>query len=476
MYETGSSSAWGKRCGRIDYNIRRGRYSPHSSIKFEYRDSIGKTLSRQYLTVAAPPQDARRSPSRWAAEKETGSGAATGGQRRRIRSMDMPDFDVIILGAGPAGSALALALARKARDPSRIALLGPARPKAPPAGAGHAASVGIDPRCLALNHGSRVFLESLKAWPANSAEIKHVHVSQRGRLGRVVIDHEELDTPRLGDVVRYDDLLDAFDHALKASGVSRIEGRGLPRLTDHRIECRYEAGTVTAALAVQSDGARPRGVERHYGQHAVLGNVRVSRPRAGWAFERFTGSGPLAALPHPQGHDIYSIVWCCSPQQADELRGLPRAEFDRRLHEQFGERLGSIESVSKVSVFPLSLHAGPTQLNARCIAVGNAAQTLHPVAGQGLNLGLRDVAQLTQTLSRWLLQPDRDPAPYGAEFTSRRRPDRWLTMGITDFLPRIFSTGNPLIEHAGGSGLLAMDLLPPLRRRFASQLLQGLRT
>src|SRR5690606_19292548 len=136
----------------------------------------------------------------------------------------------------------------------------------------HAASVGIDPRCLALNHGSRIFLESLKAWPSNSAEIKHVHVSQRGRLGRVVIDHEELDTPRLGDVVRYDDLLDALDQALKASGVTRIEGRGLPRLTDHRIECRYEAGTVTAALAVQSDGARPRGVERHYGQHAVLGN------------------------------------------------------------------------------------------------------------------------------------------------------------------------------------------------------------
>jgi len=389
--------------------------------------------------------------------------------------METPDFDIVILGAGPAGCALALALARKARDPARIALLGPPRPAAPAPGTGIAATAGVDPRCLALNHGSRAYLETLDAWPAKAAEILYVHVSQRHRLGRVVIDHHDLDVPRLGNVVRYDDVLAALDGALERSGVIRIDGRALPRLTGPHIECRHEAGTLTARLAVQSDGMRPKGLERHYGQHAVLANVRASRPRPGWAYERFTHTGPLAALPHPQGPDLYSIVWCCGPEQAESLRGAPAAEFDRLLHTHFGERLGRFESASRRSVFPLALHAGPTVLNARCIAVGNAAQTLHPVAGQGLNLGLRDVAQLAQSLGPWLLRPESDPQPFCADFVRRRRADRWLTVAITDVLPRVFSTGNRLLEHAGGAGLLAMDILPPLRNQLARQLLQGLR-
>jgi len=389
--------------------------------------------------------------------------------------MNTADFDVVILGAGPAGSALALALARKARDPARIALMGPPRPPAGAPGKGRSASAGVDPRCLALNHGSRVFLETLGAWPNQAAEIHYVHVSQRHRLGRVIIDHDDLDVPRLGNVVRYDDLLDTLQNALEHSGVTRIEARGLPRLSAHRIECRHDAGVVTARLAIQSDGARPEGMARHYGQHAVLTNVRVSHPRDGWAYERFTQTGPLAALPHPQAPDIYSIVWCCGPQQAETLRGLPAREFDRRLQEQFGDRLGRLESLTKLSVFPLALYAGPSRMNPRCIAIGNAAQTLHPVAGQGLNLGLRDVAQLTHSLGPWLLRPDTDPYPYCTEFISRRRADRWLTIGITDFLPRIFSTRNRFIEHASGAALLSMDLIPPLRNQLARQLLQGLR-
>ncbi|NYT22840.1 FAD-dependent monooxygenase [Alcaligenaceae bacterium] len=388
--------------------------------------------------------------------------------------METPDFDVVILGAGPVGSALALALARKAPDPARIALVAPLRP-ATARGAGHAATARVDPRSLALNHGSRVYLEALAAWPSSAADILCVHVSQRHRLGRVIIDHNDLGVPRLGSVVRYDDLLDALHGALTTSGVTQLAGRALPRLSGHRIECRHEGGAITARLAVLSDGARPEGVERHYGQHAVLATVRASRPRPGWAYERFTRSGPLAVLPHPQGSELYSIVWCCGPDQAERLRGLPAPEFDRLLHEHFGERLGGFQSVSGRTVFPLSMHAGPSLINARCIAVGNAAQTLHPVAGQGLNLGLRDVAQLSQSLGRWLLRPESDPHPFCTEFTLRRRPDRWLTMAITDFLPRAFSTGNRMLEHAGGAALLAMDLVPPLRNQLARQLLQGLR-
>jgi len=152
-------------------------------------------------------------------------------------------------------------------------------------------------------------------------------------------------------------------------------------------------------------------------------------------------------------------------------------------------------------VFPLSLHAGPSLVNARCVAIGNAAQTLHPVAGQGLNLGLRDAAQFAQAMAPWLArlhgtgseearpgvarpgaarpspaQAESDPAPLLRQFAGRRRADRWLTAGITDFLPRVFATGNPLVEHAGGLALLALDLAPPLRKPLARHLLQGLRT
>src|SRR5690606_30281205 len=149
--------------------------------------------------------------------------------------------------------------------------------------------------------------------------------------------------------------------------------------------------------------------------------------------------------------------------------------FADAVHLAFGDRLGRLMCVGNRHRSPLSLHAGPSMINPRTIAVGNAAQTLHPVAGQGLNLGLRDAGQLAVALTPWLAQADADPRPYLDKFVERRRPDRWLTAGITDFLPRVFTTGNPAIEHAAGLTLLAMDLAPPLQGPLARHLLIGLR-
>ncbi len=374
--------------------------------------------------------------------------------------MDFPTYDIAISGAGPVGSALALILAGKSLRPQRIALVG--RHSDASRVAQEAAA---DPRTLALNHGSRVLLEQLGAWPEESASIDFVHVSQRGRLGRTLIDHKELNVPRLGSVVAYDALLASLRRALAQSGVDLIEdatgldGRG-----------------IRSTLAVQSDGARPRGVQRDYRQHALLATVRADRPRQGWAFERFTAQGPLAVLPHPLGQDLYGIVWCCSPAQAGRLLAMDLPAFDAILHDTFGDRLGRLRCNSERHVFPLSMHAGPSLINARTVAIGNAAQTLHPVAGQGLNLGLRDAAQLGQALAPWLARPQGDATHRLAQFARNRRPDRWLTAGITDFLPRVFTTGNPLVEHACGLALLTLDMLPPLRHSLARQLLQGLRT
>jgi 2-octaprenyl-6-methoxyphenol hydroxylase len=385
--------------------------------------------------------------------------------------MKTPTYDISISGAGPAGSALALILARKAPAPERIAVVG----RHPDADATPAAARG-DPRTLALNHGSRVLLEQLGAWPDECASIETVHVSQRGRLGRTLIKHDELGVPRLGSVVAYEGLMAALRRALKSSGVSLVNGTPVPTLGGDHTVLDLGDRQITSRLSVLSDGSRPKGVRRTYRQQAVLATLRASRPRAGWAFERFTREGPLAVLPHPDGGGLYGMVWCCAPTTATRLLALPDDAFAAAVRDTFGERLGAFHCDGERHVFPLSMHAGPSLVNARTVAIGNAAQTLHPVAGQGLNLGLRDAAQLGITLASWLADTSADPEPLLQRYAARRRPDRWLTAGITDFLPRIFATGNPLIEHAGGLALLSLDLLPWLRTPLARHLLQGLRT
>jgi len=385
--------------------------------------------------------------------------------------MQAPEFDIAIAGAGPVGSALALLLARHAPRPERILLVGaPFLDSAPPA-----PQKAPDPRSLAMNHGSRSVLEQLGAWPAHSASIETVHVSQRGRLGRTVIRHDEMGVPRLGSVVAYHDLLACLHAAVRHCGVTMSQASQAYPLIAQHVHLQVDGRDISSAVTILSDGSRPSGLRREYNQHAVLTTVRASQPQARWAFERFTDQGPLALLPHPDGPDRYGVVWCCAPQHAEALRRLDPPAFNQALSRVFGDRLGRLECQGLRHVFPLSLNAGPQLLNPRTVAIGNAAQTLHPVAGQGLNLGLRDAVQLSQALAPWLVQPGQAPGPLLESFARRRKADRWLTTGITDFLPRIFSTRNPLVEHCSGIGLLAMDLIPPLRASLGRHLMQGLR-
>jgi len=375
------------------------------------------------------------------------------------------DFDVAILGGGPVGTVLALLLAQAAPDPARIALLRsePARK---------------DPRAIAMNHGSRVLLATLDALPSQAAGIDTIHVSQRGRLGRTLIRHSDFDVPMLGCVVEYDDIQTRLEQALTLSGISVCTGAFadvIAQSPDDGVTIRQGDDTLHAALAIRADGAPRADLRRDYGQHAVLTTVTASRPRPGWAWERFTREGPLALLPHPDGLDQYSLVWCCAPERAAELQALDDAAFSVALNRAFGERLGALRSDRPRAVFPLSLSLNHQPVEGRTVVIGNAAQTLHPVAGQGLNLGLRDAARLALALSPWLNAPHDDPTPLLADFAQARRADRWLTAGLTDLLPRVFATGQPLLEHAGGLALLALDVCAPLRAPLARHLLQGLR-
>ncbi|HBP31676.1 MAG: FAD-dependent monooxygenase [Advenella sp.] len=384
--------------------------------------------------------------------------------------MENVDFDIAIIGAGPVGLALACALDKLPGIRPTVALFQADHPVM------H--NPARDTRVLALNHGSRVFLEQLQGWPGQYAAIETVHVSQKGRLGRTLITHTDFDVAALGYVVPYRAIHASLQQEVNVGHTLRLAGAPatVANEPDSATASVSQNGkTYRARIVVQCDGAKPDTQLRDYNQHAIITSARAALPRPGWAWERFTCEGPLAVLPHPVFADAQSIVWCTSPARARELLTADDASFSRALTDHFGDRLGPFSVLESRHIFPLALSVSKNTVNGRIVTIGNAAQALHPVAGQGLNLGLRDVAGLLRALQPWLIDPAQDPQPALAVFAGARRADRGITRQLTDFMPRIFTTGNPLIEHACGLSLLALDLAKPLRRPLARHLLQGYR-
>ncbi|MEG1056207.1 MAG: FAD-dependent monooxygenase, partial [Janthinobacterium sp.] len=216
--------------------------------------------------------------------------------------------------------------------------------------------------------------------------------------------------------------------------------------------------SLRASLLVQAEGGlfgqqQERAVSRDYGQSAIIAHVRTTSPIAHRAYERFTDEGPLALLPQDDG---YALVWCVPPTRAEQLLALDDAAFLARLGAAFGSRLGRFSHTTARLAYPLGLNA---QANgtARTVAIGNAAQTLHPVAGQGLNLGLRDAAVLARVLAQ-------DSSPAGLErYASLRQADRGLTVRVTDTMARIF-TGSAPTQGLLGLSLGLLDLVSPARK------------
>lgn len=371
------------------------------------------------------------------------------------------DYDLIICGAGPVGLALAALLLRDGMDAKRLLLVD---------GKSLHASTA-DPRTIALSWGSRQILERAGAWPVAADAIREIHVSRRGKFGRAMLRADEVGVPELGYVCRYGNLVQALDAQIAKAGVQVMRPVLAQSTSEHEdaVELKLDNGVVLSAeLLVQAEGGlfneqSARRQTRDYGQTAIIANVQASAIPPGRAYERFTDEGPLALLPQEGG---YALVWCMRPERAQQMAALDEAEFLQALQEAFGQRVGRFTSARARHAFPLGLNAHEAQTR-RTVAIGNAAQTLHPVAGQGLNLGLRDAAVLARALAR---HPGMDGL---VRYVSERRADRQATLRLTDGMARFFTVGAG--QTLAGASLGLMDALPPLKRGFAAQMIFGWR-
>ncbi|MCC6915828.1 MAG: FAD-dependent monooxygenase [Nitrosomonas sp.] len=388
--------------------------------------------------------------------------------------MVVEQFDIVIAGGGPVGMALALAL----REYEFSVLLLEAR---------ELPEKVDDPRPLALSYGSRLILQRLGIWKnlIQPTPITTIHISNRGYFGHTVITPEDADVPELGYVVNYHNLYHSMGQAVRSSSaVYRINALVTAVRTDLPLaQVTYQQAGVTkqvcAKLLVLADGGKlaeqidgVRYYAHDYRQMAIVANVKVESALPETAFERFTLNGPLALLPASEG---YALVWTMPAATANKILKLDDKSFLLHLHEQFGNRVGDFICVGQRSSFPLILKHASTIIGHRSVLIGNAAQTLHPVAGQGFNLGLRDAWELASEITRIPSDTPGEPgsARMLAAYSRRRQGDKHMSRLFTDSLVKLFTADISLVQACNGLGLTALDILPPARQWVARQMIFG---
>ena len=388
------------------------------------------------------------------------------------------ECDVLIVGGGLVGSTLAHALAQipvsavlvEERDPGRLE------------------EPGFDDRSTALAGGSRRILEGLGLWDdvAGEAEpIRTIHISERGRFGASRLLASQEGVPALGYTVENRVLSGAVWP--KVLGDEAVTCLAPGSLEDFEVEAsgvtaRISTGgstrTIRSRLLVAADGARSRvrgalgiGVrEDDYGQKGVILNCETEVPHRGRAFERFTPTGPLAMLPLGRGR--VSVVWTLPREAGDRIGALDDERFRDALQRAFGYRLGRIRQVGVRSAWPLHRVRADALTATRAVLVGNAAFSLHPVAGQGFNLALRDIAALAELICD-ARREDADADP-GAEalldrYAEWRAADQRRVAGFTHGLMRLFTIDSAPLAVSRGLGLMAFDLVPGAKRWLARQ-------
>ena len=368
---------------------------------------------------------------------------------------------ILISGAGPVGLTTALALHQRGHAVRVI----DAKP---------AAAAQTDPRAIALAHGSRLILERLGVWQRVVATpIAHIHVSQQGGFGQTRIEAADYQLDALGYVARLGALTSTLRQAALDAGIAVDAAHALHGCAGTAdgvsATIRSAAGeqACAAPLLLIAEGTPATGAARKdYRQTAVVCEAWSDEPHEGRAFERFTSAGPLALLPLERG---FCIVWCMRDEQARALLALDDAAFRARLTQATSFAQRSWHRVAARAAFPLALVQAAATVQPRCIALGNAAQTLHPVAGQGLNLGLREAFELAQAMERGVT----DAAL--TRFATQRARDRSATIRLTGQTVALFSNQLVPLRVARGAGLALFNLLPPLRRVMARRMMFGVR-
>ncbi len=366
-----------------------------------------------------------------------------------------------------AGMTLALAIDSLAHGKLRVAVVEAYQ-------VDHQAHPGFDSRSIALSHGTVQILQQLNLWqqiePVATA-IKHIHVSDQSHAGMTDIDCQDIAASALGYVVELADVGRIYHH--KAMQSSQIEllcpnsVTDIERLQTHNVVTLDNGEQLQCQLLVAADGAISAccaqiGMslrEHDFNQVAVIANIRTQVAHDGRAFERFTHQGPVALL--PMSDNRMSLVWCLRPEQAKKVLGLSDAEFLLNLQTEFGWRLGQLTEVGERASYPLLLRYRENNVSHRFAIVGNAAQTLHPIAGQGFNLGIRDVASLAEELVSSL----EDVGRYSvlSRFKHRRVEDRTRTIEMTSSLVHLFSNDYLTMRIGRNLGLAMMDNVPQLK-------------
>jgi 2-octaprenyl-6-methoxyphenol hydroxylase len=385
---------------------------------------------------------------------------------------------IIIVGGGPVGATLALLLAKQGLSVTVL--------EARSLGAAHSES-----RALALSFGSRRILEKLGLWGALIAQatpINSIHVSQKGSLGRTQLHAHDYHQQALGYVLSYGVLSAALDRAIEdakplvnfifeasASNIAYAASQATVTYTHSGV-----AHNISSPLVVLADGGRTldelAGLSREtkeYGHDALVTKVRAELPHHNVAYERFTANGPIALLPNGGEFD-FSLVWTGEKSFITPLLSLSDADFLEKLHQQFGDRVGNFLSVEKRMSFPLKMAQlkPDAQQSEHLVVIGNAAQTMHPVAGQGFNVGLRDAESLAQYIAS-ASADELGSANMLASYQASRKSDTKGGLLFTDFLVNLFSNDLVVLSALRGSSLGVFDVIKPIKKYLVGKMSFG---
>ncbi|AFI88684.1 2-octaprenyl-6-methoxyphenyl hydroxylase [Pectobacterium parmentieri] len=385
---------------------------------------------------------------------------------------------VMIVGGGMAGATLALAISRLSQGTIPVELVEAYSPL-------DREHPGFDARAIALSDGTRQQLAALGIWQALSGHataITDIHVSERGHASAVDLHASDYHVQALGHVVELHDVGQRLFSLLQQAPGVRLHCPAkvvAVKRTQENATLTLDNGTeLTGQLLVAADGSHSmlsQSCGIHWQQHAydqiaVIANVTTTKPHCGRAFERFTPHGPLALLPMNNGR--CSLVWCHDQHRQAEVDGWSETEFRQQLQQAFGWRLGQFTHIGERHSYPLRLLTANQHISHRLALVGNAAQTLHPIAGQGFNLGIRDVMSLAETIVD-AAQNLQDIGQYSvlSRYQQRREPDQHTTVAITDGLVRLFANRYTALAVGRNLGLIAMNNLPLMRDAFARRTL-----